>query len=202
MLAGGALPVVAAFTGAEHLGMIHGDHRLPEIHRVAVFTDVRGQQVLRGFPGCFDSVVATDTAGGDAIMIEDHGRPAHIRMARIALLGRLHVIRGHAFGSSTVVAARAGAEHLRMIHHGNRHPVGNDMAGLAVFRRDRMIDGSGGFGIDARAVVTESALPGGSLEQTACMTGFTGYRPVRALQIESGLEMIERLRGGECLPDP
>lgn len=107
ILARGALTIVTAFTGTQHLRVIHGDHRLPEIHGVAVFADVRRGQVLRGLSRRIDTVVAADATGGDAIVIEDHCRPADIGMADIAFLRGLHVIRRHPFGELSVVTARA-----------------------------------------------------------------------------------------------
>ena len=86
------MPVVAAHTGPEYLGVIHGDDRLPERNRVTILAHVAGLEVTGRFSRSVHAVVTSDAIRADIAMIEKHQVPTGINMTGFALSGCLHMV--------------------------------------------------------------------------------------------------------------
>lgn len=72
-LADGCYAIVTGRTRAKHLGVIDCHHGHKCIRRVAVFTDIRCQNVCRIFTGGIRAIVAAETVTGDIYVIEIRG---------------------------------------------------------------------------------------------------------------------------------
>ena len=73
--------------------MINVSHWYPGNCGVTVLADVRGIDMRRVFASCIGAVVATDTAVGDARMVEVRRDPGVRRMAVITVVAACNVCR-------------------------------------------------------------------------------------------------------------
>ena len=70
VLAGGYYAVMAGAAATEHLRMVYGINRHPDIRVMAVFANISRLNVREVLAGGFDAVVATDAVANNACMIE------------------------------------------------------------------------------------------------------------------------------------
>ena len=73
VLAGGRDAVVTGTATPDHLSVIDGHHGREDICAVAVFTDIRRQNVSRVLASCIRSVMATDTVAAYVYVVEIRG---------------------------------------------------------------------------------------------------------------------------------
>ncbi len=109
------------------------------------------------------------------------------------------MVERFARGLESVVTGSAAASDSGMVHERNRRPRGRRMTIDTRTGCDHMVrwllcclDYTG-------SRVTALAVRVGGLEHAAGMACFTGNIQVRAIQFESGAEMIEGLLGGKLL---
>jgi len=71
ILARGGNAIVTTGTGAQHLGVIHGDCWLPNTGRVAIFANISGADVIQRLTGGGYTIMTITTGlRGDVLMIE------------------------------------------------------------------------------------------------------------------------------------
>lgn len=78
--------IVAGATRAEHAVVIHRECRREGIGRMAIFTNIGGQNVGWILANCVGTVVAGHAISGDVRMVKNCGRPRRCIVAVIALL--------------------------------------------------------------------------------------------------------------------
>jgi len=180
--------VVAGRANPLDLSMVHLDHRLPCRGRVAGFA--RGTRLdVGGVLACgLRAVVAARAVPGNARVVEACGSPGRGHMAGAAIRRCRHVIRALAGRDGAVVAGRACAEHLVVVHPQHRRPAGWRVAGLA----------------DVACLHVSSALAGGTTSVVAAhaVSGDPGVIELRgaprccvvaSVAIERCLDVVSRL---------
>ena len=70
VLAGGYYAVMAGAAATEHLRMVYGINRHPDVRVMAVFANIGRLNMREVFAGGFDAVVATDTIAHDTCVIK------------------------------------------------------------------------------------------------------------------------------------
>ena len=172
------------------MGVIHHQRRAPQVGGMAVLTDVVGSDVIHRLTRGIHAVVARRAVVNDAGVIESRRRPGQSRVAAVALLHGLHVANVFTCRSSTVMARRAGALDMSVIHHQHRAP---DVGGMAVFADVVGIDVIDRFAGGIRAVVA-----GGAVVNDIVMTergGSPGQRRVADIALQRSLHMTDVLAG-------
>lgn len=111
----GAVPIVAAATIADHIGMINPDHRSPRATAMAILAKVTGVDMAAVFSRCRGTVVTTDTISGVICVIEISGHPCRGRVTKIAGIVTGDMGRRLAGRGGTIVTAMASANDIRVI---------------------------------------------------------------------------------------
>ena len=99
--------VVAGDAGTEYLCVIDSIGGLPEDIVVAVFTHVRRGHVRRTLAGLVNAVVAANTVARDVHVVEVGRYPGHRRVAVIAVVAAVDMVRVLASRVDAVVAGDA-----------------------------------------------------------------------------------------------
>ena len=94
MLAGRGRAVMAAYAGADHLGVVDEVGRRPEDIVVAVLADIGRVDVGRSLAGRIRAVVAVGAVAGDVHVIEVRRDPRVRRVAIVAVGATGDVVRG------------------------------------------------------------------------------------------------------------
>jgi len=137
-----ARAVVARRTAALHVTVIDHHDRFKRHRRMARLAHHVGRNVRRVFAGRAHAVVALRTAVNNAGVVEQRGLPCQRRVTLIAFQRRLHVVLGLAGRDRALVAARAIAQHVRVINPRDRLP---EVRRVAVFADVVRKDVSGAF---------------------------------------------------------
>jgi hypothetical protein len=87
--------------------VIDGNNGLPKVRAVAVFTDIRGQNVHRAFAGSVYTVVAAHTVACDVYVIKVGRYPGDRGMTVIAVIAACNVIWVLANGGDAIMAGAA-----------------------------------------------------------------------------------------------
>jgi len=113
ILAGRRIAVMAGTAGTENLCVINRCYGYPCNRRMAVLTNVGGQDMCRMLAGGIGAVMAADAVIGDVGVIE----VGRCRMAIITVVATGDMRRVLALGRVAIVAREAGADDLRVIDH-------------------------------------------------------------------------------------
>jgi len=62
--------IMTGTASTDYLRVVHGESRHPDVRIMAVFTDIRRQNMCLVLAGRLNTVVTTDTISGDAYVIE------------------------------------------------------------------------------------------------------------------------------------
>ena len=116
VLAGGRRAVVAAAAVSQHLQMIDAHDRSEGHNGVTVFADIGCLDMRGRLADLIDRVVTTYAIPHDVVVIEVGGDPANGRVAVIAGLATQDMPGVLADGRHAVVAARARADDLEVVH--------------------------------------------------------------------------------------
>jgi len=99
-----------------------------------------GWNVIGGFPGGLDSIVASGAGtGSNSSMREGDCRPHRRTMACVARLRRWNMGRRFPLLDGVVMAFGTGSRNDTIVGKKGRHPVGRSMATVAIHRRWKMI---------------------------------------------------------------
>jgi len=153
-------PVVAARTGAKHIGVVDAYHRDPARGTVTVIAQVRRLDMRGVLALGRTAVMATGAVTGNAGMIENSGRPGVCRVAVVAGVAAGDVVRCLALGGRPVVTVRTTTEHVGVVHPHHRGPAAVSMAVLAQVCR-----------LDVRGILAFGCTAVMAAETTAANTG-------------------------------
>ncbi len=107
--------VVAGAASADYLSVIHCESWNPDVGIMAVFANIRCQNVRWVLAGRFDAVVTACAIAGDADVIEIRGQPTGCRMAVIAIVAARDMRWMFACGGRAVMARTASTEDLCVV---------------------------------------------------------------------------------------
>lgn len=100
---------------------------------MTVLTQIAGQHVGRVLTIPDDIVVASEAAGGGAVVHEGRG-PVGARMAASAIVAAGNMGGVFTYRDGAVVATETGAKHLVVVNPAHLFPVRCDMAGFTPIR--------------------------------------------------------------------
>ena len=120
--------VVAGIAGTQHMQVIDGNGRVPEICTVTVLADVRCRDVRGTFTGCIGAIVATEAVARDVPVIDNGRHPCQCRVTVITLFTRDDMRRVLAGRIDAVMTGSAGPRDGDVIHEGYRAPGRRRMA--------------------------------------------------------------------------
>ncbi len=129
--------VMARAARTDYLGMVNRVGRHPGIGVVAIFTDVRGLDVVEVLAGRFRSVVAAGAITSNAYMVKVGWQPAGRRMAVVAGVATAYVGRMFSRRSETVMTRATRAQYLSVI---NRVSRGEQVGVVTVLANVRSLD--------------------------------------------------------------
>lgn len=193
VLAGGRDTVMTGATGTNHLHVVDTNRRRPSRLAMTVLADVCRLDVRRALAGRVCTVVTTGTVTEDAGVVENRRGPCGAAMTVIALIVRGHVRRGFASRLYAVMAAHTTARKGCVIHEGNNVPVRRYVTVRAFARCDDMISGLRRGTYEAALRVTTRAGLCSRPECCADMAPVTADIEMRAVELETGAEVIEVL---------
>ena len=150
--------------------------------------------MINRFAHRLNSVMARDAITHDSHVVEECGRECGSPVTTVALLVGWEVIERFTHGDLTVMAARAGPEHLDMIHPHDRHPGVGLMAGVAAFRAEHVLSRLGTGLHPACLSVTSGTKDGRTCEDRVDMTAPAGRQLMGTVEPEASGEVVE-LRG-------
>jgi len=107
--------IMAGAASADYLGVVHSESWNPDVGIMAVFANIRCQNVRRVLASRFDAVVAAYAIAGDADVIEIRRQPTDCRMAVIAIIAARDMRWMLACGRRAVMARTAGTEDLGVV---------------------------------------------------------------------------------------
>jgi len=155
VLADGYRAVMAGRTGANDLGMVHCVNGRENNVVVAVFANIRRQNMCWAFADCIDTVVTAYAVARDVNVVEVGRYPAVGCMTVITGVATGDVRRVLACSDRSVVAGRAGANHLGMVYDNYR---GKRDCCMTVLTNVACLDVHGAFPSGIDAVVAAHAV--------------------------------------------
>jgi hypothetical protein len=159
---------------------------------MAILANIGGLYVRQAFAGGFHTIMAAETATGDAGMVEYGGSPGGGLVAVIALLTTGEMGWIFSRGNDAIVTGSTTARDSRVVHIGDRAPGRCRMTvGTEVCRRN-MIGRFNGGTAKTNSGMTGNAVRIGSFERAAGMASLTTNVGMCSVETESGAEMIER----------
>jgi hypothetical protein len=129
--------IMARAARTDYLSMVNRVGRHPGIGVVAIFTDVRGLDVVEVLAGRFRSVVAAGAITSNAYMVKVGWQPAGRRMAVVAGVATAYVGRMFSRRSETVMTRATRAQYLSVI---NRVSRGEQVGVVTVLANVRGLD--------------------------------------------------------------
>lgn len=117
--------IVATFTGANDLGVVHGSCRGEDNNRMAILADVGCGDMGRIFADCIYSVVAARAIGCNVCMIKIGWCPGNGGVAVITSIAACNVIWVLTRCDGAVVTTEAGSNDVGMINQSCRNPGHN-----------------------------------------------------------------------------
>ena len=157
VLADSRCSVMTGITGANDLRVINGEHRHPDVGRVAVFANIRGLDVSWRLTCRIGTVMAAGAITRDIHVIKIRGQPANRGMTVVTVNSTVYMRRGLPGRYHTVMTRSAGSEYLGVIDGEGRLPYVRCMAVFADIGRLNMGERfAGGF----NAVVAADTVTG------------------------------------------
>ena len=185
----GTIVTVAAATG--HSRVIDPANRLPALGRMTELTAVVAGDMLAVLARCLVAIVTRHTVAADAGMIEGGCLPVVFAVTGCAILRGRNMARRLAGRGGIVMAGRATARYLVVIHAQNRRPGQGAVAGFTV---DTAVDMTSRLAAGGLAVVTAHAVV-----LYRCMIEhriIPAECTVTIAAVVAGLDMIRSLAGG------
>jgi len=191
VLAGGLHSVMTGGAGTEHLEVINAGGRHPQGCAMATLANLGRLDMGGILAGGGHAIVTANTISADAGMIKSRRTPGDRTVADFARL-RCHQMGDRlARGGHAVMTIQTGSLNLQVIHPDNRSPEIAAMAILADVAGLDVVDRGSSSDDVAALLVTGCAFPGGALETSAHMTGFTVSSQMSANQFKTGGQVIE-----------
>lgn len=140
-----------------------------------------------------NAVVAADTIPSDVDVIELRWNPGGRLVTVVALIAGRNVIRGLTGRGDAIVTGSAASRDCRMVHEGDRTPRGCCMTVRADVRRRDVIARFARCLNGAFLRVAADTHRNCVLELARCVAALAVYSGVRAIQLETGAEMVKGL---------
>ena len=168
------------------------EHGCPACRGVAGLADVGGLDVIGVLARRRRAVVTGEAIVGYARMVENPGLPGRRGVAIVTLIAGRQVIGGFAARVGAVVTGAAAARDVGMVHERDRRPCRRRMAVVAGIRRGQVIHRLGGGEHGTVLGVAADAVDGRTLERAVGVASVAGHVGVRAVQVETRTEVVER----------
>lgn len=194
---------VASLASVRDAGVVHdrageGDEIRRRVTHLAGFS---GREVGLRFARCVHVVVTARAIVVNAgVIVVGRGPWQRDQMARAAFRQCRDVIGPLADRLHAVVAGTAGTQHINMVKLRNRLPTVRRMAGLAVVRREDVIERLRRRPVASTRRVTGKAVFGRAFKNAADMTTLTRDRSVQPHELKPGRVVIKGA-GGRRLRD-
>jgi len=130
--------VVTGRARAENLCVVNVQYRLPNIRRVAVFTNVCRKNVLRVLARRNSAVVTADAVTGYVRMIEICGQPGDGGVAVVAIIAARDMRRMLSCCGDAIMTGAAATQNLRVVDSHRRYPHRHAVAVLTDIGRQYM----------------------------------------------------------------
>lgn len=116
VLASCGTAIVTGAAAAHYVGVVNGQHGLPNRCVVAVLADIRCLNMCRTFAGGIGAVVAAEAAADNVRVVEYSGHPSRRVMTIVTLITGNNMARRFSGCLDAVVTGSATAGHGCMVH--------------------------------------------------------------------------------------